>query len=82
MPSLIFLSGAAFLAKKRIKKLYNIDRHQVEKGFSNLKKQIENATIFGVPVVVAVNVFATDTEKELNLICQVPRTVYECRLQQ
>jgi methylenetetrahydrofolate dehydrogenase (NADP+)/methenyltetrahydrofolate cyclohydrolase/formyltetrahydrofolate synthetase len=68
------------LAKKRIQMLYNIDCHQVEKGFSNLKKQIENATIFGVPVVVAVNVFATDTEKELNLICQVSRTVYECRL--
>lgn len=29
----------------------------VEKGFSNLKKQIENARMFGVPVVVAVNAF-------------------------
>ncbi len=33
----------------------------MEKGFCNLKKQIENANMFGVPVVVAVNKFATDT---------------------
>ena len=29
----------------------------VEKGCSNLRKQIENANKFGVPVVVAVNAF-------------------------
>ncbi|KAK7081989.1 C-1-tetrahydrofolate synthase, cytoplasmic, partial [Halocaridina rubra] len=40
----------------------------VEKGFSNLGKQIENGCMFGVPVVVAVNAFATDTQAELNCI--------------
>lgn len=30
----------------------------VEQGCSNLIKQIENANIFGVPVIVAVNGFA------------------------
>ena len=40
----------------------------VEKGFCNLRKQIENALKFGVPVVVAVNVFANDTQAELDLI--------------
>ena len=30
----------------------------VEKGCSNLRKQIENATKFGIPVVVAINSFA------------------------
>lgn len=30
----------------------------VEKGFSNLGKQIENGRLFGVPVVVAINAFA------------------------
>ena len=30
----------------------------VEKGFSNLAKQIQNASYFGVPVVVAINTFA------------------------
>ncbi|XP_021561922.1 C-1-tetrahydrofolate synthase, cytoplasmic [Carlito syrichta] len=45
----------------------------VEKGFSNLKKQIENARMFGVPVVVAVNVFKTDTEAELDLVIRLAR---------
>ncbi|XP_060789979.1 C-1-tetrahydrofolate synthase, cytoplasmic isoform X2 [Neoarius graeffei] len=45
----------------------------VEKGFSNLRKQIENAKHFGVPVVVAVNAFKTDTETELNLICKLAK---------
>lgn len=40
----------------------------VEKGCCNLGKQIENARLFGVPVVVAVNRFSTDTESELNTI--------------
>ncbi|XP_071513286.1 C-1-tetrahydrofolate synthase, cytoplasmic isoform X1 [Panulirus ornatus] len=40
----------------------------VEGGFSNLKKQIENGRMFGVPVVVAINAFVTDTEAELNLV--------------
>ncbi|XP_015417030.1 PREDICTED: C-1-tetrahydrofolate synthase, cytoplasmic [Myotis davidii] len=45
----------------------------VEKGFSNLKKQIENARMFGVPVVVAVNAFKTDTETELDLVSRLAR---------
>uniref|UniRef100_A0A2I3NAV9 C-1-tetrahydrofolate synthase, cytoplasmic n=1 Tax=Papio anubis TaxID=9555 RepID=A0A2I3NAV9_PAPAN len=45
----------------------------VEKGFSNLKKQIENARMFGIPVVVAVNAFKTDTEAELDLISRLSR---------
>uniref|UniRef100_A0A6I8N074 C-1-tetrahydrofolate synthase, cytoplasmic n=1 Tax=Ornithorhynchus anatinus TaxID=9258 RepID=A0A6I8N074_ORNAN len=40
----------------------------LEKGFKNLGKQIQNAWQFGVPVVVAVNAFKTDTEAELELI--------------
>ncbi|XP_042220312.1 C-1-tetrahydrofolate synthase, cytoplasmic-like isoform X1 [Homarus americanus] len=40
----------------------------VEGGFSNLRKQIENGRIFGIPVVVAINSFITDTEAELNLM--------------
>ncbi|KAK8385229.1 hypothetical protein O3P69_012202 [Scylla paramamosain] len=40
----------------------------VEAGFSNLKKQIENGLVFGVPVVVAINTFVTDTPAELSLI--------------
>ncbi|KAF8354903.1 hypothetical protein PRIPAC_96526, partial [Pristionchus pacificus] len=35
---------------------------------SNLRKQIENANKFGVPVVVCVNRFATDTVAEIELV--------------
>ncbi|XP_034015510.1 methylenetetrahydrofolate dehydrogenase (NADP+ dependent) 1b [Thalassophryne amazonica] len=45
----------------------------LEKGCSNMRKQIENAKAFGVPVVVAVNAFKTDTEAELDLICRVAK---------
>ncbi|KAK7482180.1 hypothetical protein BaRGS_00026529 [Batillaria attramentaria] len=45
----------------------------VEKGCSNLIKQIENANFFGIPVVVAVNGFATDTQAELELVQKLAR---------
>ncbi|KAJ7989048.1 hypothetical protein DPEC_G00315500 [Dallia pectoralis] len=45
----------------------------LEKGCSNLRKQVENARHFGVPVVVAVNAFKTDTEAELDLICSLAK---------
>ncbi|MFH4980359.1 hypothetical protein AB6A40_007068 [Gnathostoma spinigerum] len=35
---------------------------------SNLRKQIENSKMFGVPVVVCVNKFSTDTQKELDMV--------------
>jgi formate--tetrahydrofolate ligase len=40
----------------------------LEKGCANLTKHIENARLFGVPVVVAVNRFTEDTEAEIKLI--------------
>uniref|UniRef100_A0A669F361 formate--tetrahydrofolate ligase n=1 Tax=Oreochromis niloticus TaxID=8128 RepID=A0A669F361_ORENI len=40
---------------------------------SNLKKQIQIAHLFGVPVVVAVNVFKTDTQAEIDLVCQIAK---------
>uniref|UniRef100_A0AAQ5ZQL8 C-1-tetrahydrofolate synthase, cytoplasmic n=1 Tax=Amphiprion ocellaris TaxID=80972 RepID=A0AAQ5ZQL8_AMPOC len=42
-------------------------------GCSNMRKQIENAKHFGVPVVVAVNAFKTDTEAELDLVCSMAK---------
>lgn len=38
------------------------------KGLSNLDKHIENMQGFGLPVVVAINKFVTDTDAEVNLI--------------
>lgn len=35
---------------------------------SNLRKQIENAISYGAPVVVAINKFATDSDKEIECI--------------
>jgi methylenetetrahydrofolate dehydrogenase (NADP+)/methenyltetrahydrofolate cyclohydrolase/formyltetrahydrofolate synthetase len=40
-------------------------------GCDNLKKHIENAQKFGVPVVVAINRFTTDTDAEISLIRQM-----------
>ena len=40
----------------------NVDA--VTLGCENLAKHIENIKKFGVPVVVAINDFITDTEKE------------------
>jgi formate--tetrahydrofolate ligase len=45
----------------------------VEKGVANLVKHIENARLFGVPVVVAINHFPTDTGREIALVEQVSR---------
>lgn len=40
----------------------------IEGGLGNLKKQIENILIFGLPVVVAINRFSFDTNKEIDLV--------------
>nr|WP_277997631.1 formate--tetrahydrofolate ligase [Moorella sp. E308F] len=40
----------------------------LRQGFENLEKHIENVGKFGVPAVVAINAFPTDTEAELNLL--------------
>jgi formyltetrahydrofolate synthetase len=40
----------------------------LEAGAVNLRKHIENAAAFGVPVVVAVNRFPTDTDTEVELV--------------
>ena len=47
------------------------DLSAIKKGSPNLIKQIENARYFGVPVVVAINVFPTDTEKEIALVKKI-----------
>ncbi|XP_061468349.1 C-1-tetrahydrofolate synthase, cytoplasmic isoform X1 [Rhineura floridana] len=45
----------------------------LESGCSNLRKQIQNARTFGVPVVVAVNAFKSDTEAELQLVSRLAK---------
>ncbi len=40
----------------------------VEKGFANLARHIRNVGHFGVPVIVAVNTFASDTKAEFDAL--------------
>lgn len=42
----------------------------LEKGIVNLEKHIENVQKYGLPVVVSINRFASDSENELNFIAQ------------
>ncbi|MBF0713774.1 formate--tetrahydrofolate ligase [Gemella sp. GH3] len=47
-------------------KIENIDA--LSKGIENLQKHIENLNKYNLPVVIALNVFTTDTENELDFI--------------
>jgi formate--tetrahydrofolate ligase len=40
----------------------------VERGIVNLEKHVENVTSFGLPVVVAINHFISDTEEEFDVV--------------
>lgn len=46
------------------------DPAALEKGFANLEKHIESIHSFGLPVVVAINRFPTDTDAELSYVCK------------
>lgn len=43
----------------------------LEKGFANLKVHIENMKKFGMPVVVAINKFITDSDAEIALLTKL-----------
>ena len=48
--------------------LAHVDMAALEAGIPNLEKHVENMQSYGVPVVVAVNAFPTDTKEELEFI--------------
>lgn len=50
------------------KELAKIDMEALEKGLANLTKHIENIHKFGLPAVVAINAFPTDTKEELDFV--------------
>ena len=57
----------------------NVDA--VTKGCKNLAKHVENIQKFGVPVVIAINDFVTDTEKEHAAIIDFCNSIsIECRI--
>ncbi len=51
------------------------DTAALEKGFANLKTHIENIAKFGLPSVVAINKFITDSDEEIALIEKLCRDV-------
>lgn len=50
------------------KELDKIDMEALKKGMANLTKHIENIRAFGLPAVVALNAFPTDTPEEIALV--------------
>ena len=59
------------------------DLDALKRGLPNLSKHLENIQMFGLPVIVAINRFPTDTEKELKYLkelcdsIQVPNAVID-----
>ncbi|MGI6091472.1 MAG: formate--tetrahydrofolate ligase [Veillonellaceae bacterium] len=47
----------------------------LEKGLANLEKHIENMHKFGLPAVVAINAFPTDTKNELDFVAEKCRAL-------
>jgi formate--tetrahydrofolate ligase len=45
----------------------------VEAGCANLERHVKNTRLYGVPVVVGVNAFASDTQAELE-VCEADST--------
>jgi len=58
--------GMAYARVKEAAETENLPA--IEKGCENLARNIEIVKMYGVPVVVAVNKFTSDTDKELELV--------------
>ena len=64
--------GPKVVAGRPLDKAYTEENLELlEKGGGNLSKHIENARLFGVPVVVAVNSFKYDTPAEIKLVQKI-----------
>ena len=64
--------GPKVVAGRPLDKAYTEENLALlEKGAGNLAKHIENAKMFGIPVVVAVNSFKYDTEAEIKVIQRI-----------
>ena len=53
------------------KELANENLDALRKGIANLEKHIENIKKFGLPAIVAINAFPTDTKAELDLLRKI-----------
>lgn len=52
----------------KVADLHTENLEALEKGFANVKRHIENLQKFGVPAVVAINHFATDSQAEVDAV--------------
>lgn len=61
--------GPPVSAGAQLPEVYRTENVEIlRKGCVNLKKHIENAKAYGVPVVVCINKFSTDTQAEIDVI--------------
>jgi len=65
------LGAACAVLVTTVQSLRNQGEGNLDRGFPNLARHLENLKKFGVPVVVAVNRFPTDTDTELKRMAQV-----------
>jgi formyltetrahydrofolate synthetase len=66
--------GPPVVAGNSLDKAYTQENLElVEKGVANLERHIKNSRLFGVPVVVAVNRFSTDTQTEIDLVLKAAK---------
>jgi len=64
--------GPRVVAGRPLDKAYTEENLALlEKGAGNLAKHIENARMFGIPVVVAVNSFKYDTDAEIKMVQKI-----------
>ena len=63
--------GKVVAGKPLPKELTEENLPALEKGAANMVKNIQIAKIFGVPVVVALNTFVTDTDREIDLLKKI-----------
>ncbi|MFH1798343.1 MAG: formate--tetrahydrofolate ligase [Candidatus Omnitrophota bacterium] len=47
----------------------------VDRGCSNLEKQVENLKMFGIPIVICINRFDSDTKKEIDVTLKRARAL-------
>ena len=66
--------GKIVAGKPLPKELIEENLPALEKGAANMVKNIQIARLFGVPVVVAINTFSTDTDREVELLKKIAQS--------
>jgi len=71
-PSAVVLVVSCRALKKHggisIEEVNKENQEALKKGFVNLDKHIENVNLYNMPLVIAINKFATDTNKEIDIL--------------